>query len=171
MLNNSLIPKSFWADAINIACYVMNRSLIRPILKKTPYELYFGRKPNISNLHIFGCKCFVHNNGKDNLGKFDAKSDEAIFLGYSSTSKAFWVYNKRNLQVEKSIHVVFYESPSSIHKKDENEKEDSLLLPRNFGSQQAKDDEINAIKARKKNEDQVQHNDAKANQQERPQKA
>ena len=54
----------------------------RPILKKTPYELFNGRKPNISHLHVFGCKFFVLNNGKENLGKFDAKSDEGIFLGY-----------------------------------------------------------------------------------------
>ena len=67
----------------------MNRALIRAILKKTPYELYKERKPNISHLHVFGCKCFVLNNGKDNLGKFDVNSDEGIFLGYSSNSKAF----------------------------------------------------------------------------------
>ena len=55
---------------------------------KTPYELLKGRKPNISYFRIFGCKCFVHSNVKDNLGKFDAKSDEAIFLGYASNSEA-----------------------------------------------------------------------------------
>ena len=85
----------------------MNRALIRPILKKTPYELYKGRKPNISHLHVFGCKCFVLNNGKDNLGKFDAKSDEGIFLGYSSNIKAFIIYNKRTMIIEESINVVF----------------------------------------------------------------
>ena len=47
--------------------------------------------------------------GKDNLGKFDTKSDEAIFLGYSTISKAFRVFNKRNLVVEESVHVVFDE--------------------------------------------------------------
>ena len=77
------LSKYFWAEAINTSCYIMNRALIRPILKKTPYELYNGRKPNISHLQVFGCKCFVLNNDKDNLGKFDAKSDEGIFLGYS----------------------------------------------------------------------------------------
>jgi len=35
---------TFWADAVNTACYVLNRVLIRPILKKTPYELFKGRK-------------------------------------------------------------------------------------------------------------------------------
>ena len=83
MLNDMDLPKYFWADAVNTACHVMNRVLIRPILKKTPYELFNGRKPNISYLHVFGCKCFVLNNGKENLGKFDAKADEGIFLGYS----------------------------------------------------------------------------------------
>ena len=58
--------------------------MIRPILNKTPYELFKGRKPNIMHLRVFGCKCYVHNNGKDALGKFDPRSDEAIFLGYSS---------------------------------------------------------------------------------------
>ena len=76
MLNESGLPKYFWADAVYTASYVLNRTLIRPILKKTPYELYKGRKPNISHLRVFGCKCFVLNNGKDNLGKFDPKSDE-----------------------------------------------------------------------------------------------
>ena len=67
----------------------MNRALIRPILKKTPYELFNNRKPNIAHLHVFGCKCFVLNNGKESLGEFDAKADEGIFLGYSLHSKAF----------------------------------------------------------------------------------
>ena len=112
MLNEANIPKYFWADAVNTACYVMNRTIIRPILAKTPYELYKGRKPNISHLHVFGCKCFVLNNGKDNLGKFDAKADEGIFLGYSLSSKAFRIYNKRTMTMEESIHVVFDETNS-----------------------------------------------------------
>jgi len=47
ILSESSLPKYFWADAISTACYVMNRVLIRPILKKTPYELFNGWKPNI----------------------------------------------------------------------------------------------------------------------------
>ena len=89
ILNESPLPKSFWVKAMNIACYILNKALIRPILKKTTYKLYFERKPNVSHFHIFGCKCFVHNNGKDDLCKFDAKADEALFLGYSSRSKAY----------------------------------------------------------------------------------
>ena len=64
MLSESSLPKYFWADAVSTSCYVMNRVLIRPILKKTPYELFNGRKPNINHLRVFGCSCFVLNNGK-----------------------------------------------------------------------------------------------------------
>jgi len=87
----------------------MNRVLIRPILKKTPYELFNGRKPNISHLKVFGCSCFVLHNGKESLGKFDEKADLGIFIGYSLTSHAYRVYNKRLMTVEESVHVVFDE--------------------------------------------------------------
>ncbi|XP_070043163.1 uncharacterized protein [Nicotiana tomentosiformis] len=70
------------------------------LLNKTPYELLNGRKPKVTHLRTFGCKYFVLNNSKEALGKFDAKSDEGIFLGYSSQSKAYKVYNKRTQCVE-----------------------------------------------------------------------
>ena len=78
MLNEYDVPKYFWADVVSTTCYVLNRMLIRQFLKITPYELFKGRKPNVAYLKIFGCKCFVPNNGKENLGKFDSKADEAI---------------------------------------------------------------------------------------------
>ena len=93
ILNESPLLKTFWPDAINMACYIINRALIRPILNKTTYELYFERLLNISHLHVFRCKCYIHNNGKDNLDKFDPKSDKSWFLGYSSSSKTFRVFN------------------------------------------------------------------------------
>ncbi|KAH9703924.1 hypothetical protein KPL70_011269 [Citrus sinensis] len=116
MLNENALPKYFWAEAVNTACYVLNRVLIRPNFNKTPYEFWKDRKPNIGYFKVFGCKCFVLNT-KDNLGKFDPKSDVGIFLGYSNSSKAYRVYNKRTLVVEESMHVTFDESnPSSTEK-------------------------------------------------------
>ena len=94
------LPRKFWAEVLNTSCYIINRCMIRPILNKTPYELFKGRKPNIMHLRVFGCECYVHNNEKDALGNFDPRSDEAIFLGYSSHSKAYKMFNKRPLCVE-----------------------------------------------------------------------
>jgi len=79
------------------------------------------KKPNIMHLRIFGCKCYVHNNGKDALGKFDPRSDEAISLSYSSHSKAYKVFNKRTLYVEECVHVLFNESNSLIEDDAQND--------------------------------------------------
>ena len=56
-------------------------------------------------------------NTKDNLEKIDAKSDVGIFIGYSTSSKTFRVFNKRTMVVEESIHVIFYESNNSLQER------------------------------------------------------
>ena len=61
------LPKYFKREVINIACYVIDRVSIRPLFTKTLYELYKGRKLNVSYLRSFYCKCFVLNNGKPPL--------------------------------------------------------------------------------------------------------
>nr|CAN77969.1 hypothetical protein VITISV_027333 [Vitis vinifera] len=136
MLNENNLPKYFWAEAVNTSCYVLNRILLRPILKKTPYELWKNKKPNISYFKVFGCKCFILNT-KHNLGKFDAKSDVGIFLGYSTSSKVFRVFNKRTMVVEESIHVIFYESNNSFQKRDS--LNDDLSLETSMGKLQIED--------------------------------
>jgi len=91
---------------VNTTCYVQNRIYIRPILDKTAYELFKGRRPNIFYFHEFGCTCYILNN-KLYLKKFDAKAQRGIFLGYSERSKAYIVYNLETLCVEESMHVKF----------------------------------------------------------------
>ena len=101
------------------------------MLSKTPYELYKGRKPNISHLRSFGCKCFILNNGKHLIGKMDAKSDEVIFMGYALNSKTYRVFNKTSLIVEESIHVVFYKTNVAPKKgviaNDDTDFEDQIV--------------------------------------------
>ena len=75
MLHEYSLPLYFWAEAVNTSCYISNRVFKRPILNKTSYELWNNRKPKISYLRVFGCKCFILNT-KDNLEKFDSKADE-----------------------------------------------------------------------------------------------
>ena len=67
---------------------------------------------NVSHFGDFGRKYFVLNNNKNNIGKFDAKSDKGIFFGYSTHSKAYRVFNKRTLLVEKLVHITFNEHNS-----------------------------------------------------------
>jgi len=126
MFNETGLPKYFWADVVSTACYVLNRVLIRPMLKKTPYELLRGRKQNLSHLRVFSCKCFILNNGKNNLGKFDSKSDEGIFLGYSQHGHAYRVYNKRTMLVEESVHVNFGETNQDLHERSKTCIDDEI---------------------------------------------
>ena len=51
---------------------------------------------------IFGSTCFILKD-RENVGKFSSRSDEGIFLGYSSTSKAYRVYNKRTMKVMETV--------------------------------------------------------------------
>ena len=80
ILHEYNLPLYFWEEAVDMSCYIFNRVFKRPILNKTSYELWNNKKPKISYLRVFGCKCFILNT-KDNLGKFDSKADEEIFLG------------------------------------------------------------------------------------------
>jgi len=89
--------------------YVLNRVLVKLILKKNSYKLFKGRRPILTHLKVFSYKCFILNNGKEQLSSFDAKADEDIFLGYTINNHAYRVYNKRLMIVEESMHVVFDE--------------------------------------------------------------
>ncbi|GJW46067.1 putative ribonuclease H-like domain-containing protein [Tanacetum coccineum] len=87
MLADSKLPTTFWAEAVSTACYVQNRVLIVKPHNKTPYELFRGFKPAIGFMKPFGCHVTILNT-LDNLGKFDGKSDEGFFVGYSLSSKS-----------------------------------------------------------------------------------
>ena len=71
-------------------------------MKKTAYEIWNGKKPKVKYFQVFGSKCYILND-RENLGKFDAKSDKGIFLGYSTSSRAYRVYNKRTKTVNSRV--------------------------------------------------------------------
>ncbi|GJZ34650.1 putative ribonuclease H-like domain-containing protein [Tanacetum coccineum] len=108
MLADSKLPTTFWAEAVNIARYMQNRVLIVKPHNKTPYELFRGRTPALSFIRSFGCHVTILNT-LDHLGKFDGKSDDGFFVGYSLISKAFRVYNIRTRKVEENLHIRFLE--------------------------------------------------------------
>ncbi|GKD11945.1 retrovirus-related pol polyprotein from transposon TNT 1-94, partial [Tanacetum coccineum] len=101
MLVDSKLPTTFWAEAVSTDCYVQNKVLVVKPHNKTPYELFRGLKPALNFMRPFGCHVIVTIlNTLDNLGKFDGKSDEGFFVGYSLSNKAFRVYNTRTKRVE-----------------------------------------------------------------------
>ncbi|GKC86735.1 retrovirus-related pol polyprotein from transposon TNT 1-94 [Tanacetum coccineum] len=113
MLADSKLPTTFWAEAVNTACYVQNRVLVIKPQNKTLYELFLGRKPALSFMRSFGCPVTILKT-IDHLGKFDGKADEGFFVGYSTNSKAFRVFNSRTRIVEENLHVQFSENTPNI---------------------------------------------------------
>ena len=112
MLHNKDVTRNLWGEAVNTDCHTVNRVYFRPSTKKTPYELWNGRKPNVKYFRIFRSTCFLLKD-RENVGKFDSWSDEGIFLGFSSTSKTYWVYNKRIMKVMETMNIVIDESSES----------------------------------------------------------
>ena len=111
MLLNKNLPHKFWAKAVNTSCHIGNRIYFRVGTKKTSYEIWRDKKPKVKYFQIFGSKCYILND-RENPVKFDAKSDEGIFLGYSTNSRAYIVYNKRTKTVMESINVVINDTIS-----------------------------------------------------------
>ena len=116
MLYNKNVARNLWREAVNTACHTVNRVYFRPSTKKTPYELWKGRKPNVKYFRIFGSTCFILKD-RENVRKFDSRSDEGIFLSYSSPSKAYRVYNKRTMKVIEKVNIVIDESSDSSSEK------------------------------------------------------
>nr|GEX43328.1 hypothetical protein [Tanacetum cinerariifolium] len=92
MLADSLLPIPFWAEAVNIACYVQNKVLVTKPHNKTPYGTLYRRTPS----------------------KFEGKLDEGFLVGYSVSSKAFRVFNSRTRIVQETLHVNFLENKPNV---------------------------------------------------------
>ncbi|GJS41851.1 retrovirus-related pol polyprotein from transposon TNT 1-94 [Tanacetum coccineum] len=98
MMIFSKAPMFLWAEAVATACYTQNRSLIHTRHNKTPYELVHDKKPDLTFFRVFGALCYPANDS-ENLGKFQAKADIGIFVGY------IFVYNICTNAPSTSAHV------------------------------------------------------------------
>lgn len=81
MLDNAHVPKEYWSEAVYTAAYLINRSPTSTLQNVTPAELWYQRKPDVSNLKIFGCSVYFHVPKQLRL-KLDVKPKKGVFLGY-----------------------------------------------------------------------------------------
>jgi len=126
MLSTANLSKDFWAEAINMACYVVNRSPSTAIECKTPVEVWFGTPANYSDLRIFGCPAYAHTSD----GKLERRAQKSIFLGYAPGVKGYrlWCTDLHPPKFIISKNVKFNES-TMLHSSKEvrdAEKEDSI---------------------------------------------
>nr|GEU90251.1 hypothetical protein [Tanacetum cinerariifolium] len=92
---------------------IENRVLVVKPHFKTPYKLFRGRTPALSFMRPFGCHVIILNT-LDHLENFDGKSNEEFFVGYSTNSKAFRVYNTKTRKVEENLHINFLKNKPII---------------------------------------------------------
>nr|GEX25395.1 hypothetical protein [Tanacetum cinerariifolium] len=105
MLIFANLPLFLWVEAITIACFTQNCSIIHKHFDKTPYELVNKRKPNIKFFHVFGCRCNILND-YDDVGKLKKNGNIKVFVGYSKESAAFRIYNKQTHKIHESMNIM-----------------------------------------------------------------
>ena len=108
LLHEKNLPKKFWAEAANTAVFLQNRLPTRALKDQTPFEAWYGYKPSLNFLKVFGCLCFtlVPQVKRD---KLDKKALPGIFVGYSLVSKAYKIFQPQTGKIVISRDVQFLE--------------------------------------------------------------
>ena len=108
MLFEKEMPKMFWVEAVNIVVFLLNRLPTKALKGKTPFEASYGFKPSLHNLRIFCCLCFAHvpNTKRE---KLDQKAEYGVFVGYSSLTKGYEIYQPLTRKIIVSRDVKFDE--------------------------------------------------------------
>ena len=106
MLSNAGLPRRFWAEAVSTSCFLINRGPHTGIHLKTPYEVWFGKPADYSNLRAFGCTVYYHVNE----GKLEPRAKRGVFVGYGEGVKGYRIWSSPENRVILSRNVVFDEN-------------------------------------------------------------
>ncbi|CAD7001003.1 unnamed protein product [Ceratitis capitata] len=107
MMKYADAPPSFWAEAVNTACYIRNRYVTRTT-GEVPYRAWTKRNPTVAYMKIFGSKAYVLNKNPSK-GKFESRAEPCIFVGYSDESKAYRLYsnNKKRVIISRDVKFIY----------------------------------------------------------------
>jgi hypothetical protein len=106
MIHDQDLPVHLWEESIRTTMYVQKKLSHSALGFKTHEEMFFGKKPEVSHLKIFGCPVFVHI-PKEKRTKLDCSGKKGIFVGYCEVSKAFRVYILGYHHIEINMDVTF----------------------------------------------------------------
>ena len=125
MLLDAKLPKRFWAEAVSTAVYLKNRCPTKAVQEMTSFEAWYGKKPGVDHLRVFGCDAYCHI-PKDERGKFDAKARKCIFLGYGETTKGYRMYDDNSKKILHSRDVRFNENGTNCRIDSHNISNDGV---------------------------------------------
>jgi len=106
--SNANLPPSLWGKCIRAAGYLKNIATTRTLRKKTPYEAWYNKLPDVSHLHKIGCKAWVFV--MDNNPKIYNRSVPCIRVSYSNNLKAYRCWDRTSSRIHVTRNVVFTES-------------------------------------------------------------
>ena len=90
MMSLTDLPLLFWGYALETAAFTLNRAPSKSV-ETTPYELWFGRKPKLSFLKVWGCDAYVKKLQPD---KLEPKSEKCVFIGYPKETVGYTFYHR-----------------------------------------------------------------------------
>uniref|UniRef100_A0A1Y1M571 Integrase catalytic domain-containing protein n=1 Tax=Photinus pyralis TaxID=7054 RepID=A0A1Y1M571_PHOPY len=134
MLIASGLPKFLWPEAVRTATYLLNRTTNSNCIGTTPYEKWFGVKPYLGHVNIFGTECFVQIPKQTGRKKWDPKAKKVMLLGYEPTNKNFRLYDPLSKKVFISCDVRFkgdtpkmIPSPKVLNEDDDDSDESDAM--------------------------------------------
>jgi hypothetical protein len=92
------LEQEFWAEAVGIACYLVNKSPSLALGDKTAQEVWTGKEPSLTPLKVFGYDAYVHV-PKENKSKLDKKDGKCIYIGYKDGLKGYKLWNPETKKV------------------------------------------------------------------------
>ncbi|KAK4406351.1 Retrovirus-related Pol polyprotein from transposon TNT 1-94 [Sesamum angolense] len=138
MLQEKDLPKAFWAEAVYTAVYLLNRCPTKAVQNMTPIEAWSGKKPSAKHLRVFGSICYVHII-TEKRHKLEEKTEKGIFLGYSTQSKGYGIYNLKTKKLIISRDVEFDEDAMWNWDEEKVERQ-SLMIPKEIPPQQQQEE-------------------------------
>lgn len=109
MLVSRNVSKALWTEAVKTASYILNRTISRQCISATPYEQWFGHKPDVKHIRVFGSIAYMHVPKEKQVSKFDPRSKKLLFVGYDGDSSNYRLYDQETGKIHVSSDVVFDE--------------------------------------------------------------
>ncbi|KAK4385581.1 Retrovirus-related Pol polyprotein from transposon TNT 1-94 [Sesamum angolense] len=133
------LAKSFLGrEAVYTAVYLLNRCPTKAVQNMTPIEAWSGKKPSAKHLRVFGSICYVHI-PTEKRHKLEEKTEKGIFLGYSTQSKGYRIYNLKTKKLIISRDVEFDEDAMWNWDEEKVERQ-SVVIPKETPPQQQQEE-------------------------------
>jgi hypothetical protein len=124
LLKNANLDNTFWGEAIMTANTLRNFLPQARRQNQSPYELFYGKLPNLSFLRTFGCRVFTLT-APEQRKKLDDRSKEGLLLGYDLPTKCYRAYMQDTKKIRKTVDIMFKEEefPGVLHENNKEQKE------------------------------------------------